>query len=210
MGGFGAFGALAGVPVGALQQDDETSEGSDEEGDQSTSTSQRVSSAARMSPRDFQEENYEITHTYRRSESIRTLLRDPTVNEIASDWIGSFEAYEPLTNTLVSVSIQGCPDYSVNGSFEQGSWDISAQRQAIYALVDRRRNELVSLQVNDPIEVSWTEEYDETTLERGRVLYSQSNVKEFLDGKDWWPSIKVGESIDRVAKPFNLYYRNLR
>jgi len=39
MGGFGAFGALAGVPVGALQQDDETSEGSDEEGDQSTSTS---------------------------------------------------------------------------------------------------------------------------------------------------------------------------
>lgn len=198
MGGLGALGALSGIPVQASQQNgNDSGKGSGNEGEQSSaSASERIKRALRVSPRDFHEENYEIIHTYRRSEAIRTLLRDPKVNEVASDWIGSFEAYEPLTNTLGSVSIQGCPDYVAEGSFEKGSWDITAkQRQTIYGLVDRRHNELVALQINEPTDISWTEEYDEETLQRGRVLYNQPEVKEFLKGKDWWPSIKVGESI---------------
>lgn len=199
IGALGAFGAFAGC-VSATGHEGPGGNSSNGGGmDGSSNAPKRVTGATRVSPRDFHEENYEITHTYRRNEAVRVLLQDPKVNQIASGWIGSFEAYEPLTNKLGSVSIQGCPDYTATGSFERGSWDVTAkQRQTIYGLVDRKHNELVALQINDPTDVSWTEEYDQKNIRRGRVLYDQPKVKQYLKGKDWWPSIKVGESITAV------------
>ncbi|WP_433634734.1 hypothetical protein [Halomicrococcus sp. NG-SE-24] len=192
IGGLSAFGALAGCTTARGQ--DESSNDSNKNSSSDTST--RITSAKRVSPRDFHEENYEITHTYRRNEALRVLLQDPKANKIARNWIGSFEAYAPLTNTLGTISVQGCPDYTANGSFDKGSWDITAKnRQTIYGLVDRRHNELVALQITDPMDIQWKEEYEKKNIRRGRVLYDQPEVKEYLKGKDWWPSIKVGESI---------------
>ena len=197
LSGIGAFSALSGASVQASQHNSDS--GSEEDSDESSepNSAQRISGSMRVSPRDLHEENYEITHTYRRNEAIRVLLRDPKVNQIASSWIGSFEAYEPLTNTLGTVSIQGCPDYTASGGFDEGGWEVTAKdRQTIYGLVDRRHNELVALQINDPIgDISWQETYDEETMDRGRVVYDQSNVQEYLEGKDWWALEKVGESI---------------
>ena len=197
IGGVGALSSLgvAGLPAVEGHGGNQENNSSGNE-NSSSNASKRVTGSMRVSPRDFHEENYEITHTYRRHEAIEVLLRDPKVNDIASNWIGSFEAYEPLTNMLGAVSIQGCPDYTADGSFDKGSWKITAKkRQTIYGLVDRRHNELVALQINDPTDVSWTEEYEKKNIRRGRVLYNQPEVQEYLNGKDWWASIKVGESI---------------
>ena len=193
MGGIGALGALTGG-VSARAQDGVTAQTDGEEA--SSNSTARISGAEQVSPRDFHEENYEITHTYRRNEAIRVLLKDPEVNAIASDWIASFEAYEPLTNALGTISVQGCPDYTASGGFDEGGWEVTAKdRQVIYGLVDRRRNELVALQINDPIDVSWEESFDEQSMDRGRVIYDRSEVQEYLQGKDWWALEKVAESI---------------
>lgn len=191
--GLTALGAMAGgMTVNAQENANEAAE----EEHPGPDPTERITGADWVSTRDVHEENYEIIHTHRRKEAIRTLLKDPEVNAVASEWIASFEAYDPLTNHLEMVSVQGVPDYSADGSLDEGSWDITAHdRQTIYGLVDRRHNELVALQINDPIEVSWTEEYEEEQLERCRVLYEQSEVQDFLDGKEWWASIKVGEEI---------------
>lgn len=196
IGALGAFGAFAGCVTARGHGGTGGNRSNGGGTDASSNAPKRITGATRVSPRDFHEENYEITHTYRRNEAIKVLLQDPKVNAIASGWIGSFEAYEPLTNMLGSVSIQGCPDYTVTGGFKRGSWDITAkQRQAIYGLVDRKHNELVALQINKPTDVSWAEEYDQKNIRRGRVLHDQPKVKQYLKGKEWWPSIKVGESI---------------
>lgn len=169
---------------------------SENQGEKPGMRAERIKTATRTSTRDFHEENYEIVHTYRRTEALRTLLRDPKVNSIAREWSGSFEAYEPLTNALEAISIQGSPEYTVNGGFEAGKWDVTAKRrQTIYGLVDRRFNELVALQITDPIDVSWTETYDESILERGRVVVEHPDVSGYLQDKEWWMLEKVGESI---------------
>jgi hypothetical protein len=198
IGGIGALGALGTteLPIAKAHGGNKGNSSNSDDQESSPNAPKRITGSSRVSPRDFREENYEITHTYRRREAIKVLLQDPKVNEIASNWIGSFEAYEPLTNHLGAVSVQGCPDYTATGSFDKGSWKVTAKkRQTIYGLVDRQHNELVALQINDPTDVSWTEEYKKENIRRGRVLYDQPKVKKYLKGKDWWPSIKVGENI---------------
>jgi hypothetical protein len=195
--GLGALG-LSATGISAAHGQGENNGNNSNSGDTQSSSNvpKRISGASRISPRDYHEENYEIINTYRRREAIKVLLQDPKVNEIASNWIGSFEAYEALTNHLGSVSLQGSTDYTAKGGFDKGSWKVTAKnRQTIYGIVDRQHNELLALQINDPIDVTWTEEYDKETLQRCRVVYEQPKVQEFLKGKDWWPSIKVGEDI---------------
>lgn len=196
-GGLGALGALAGcLTASARGSAAVQNESESDDGQGSSDAPARIAGAEQVSTRDFHEENYEIVHTYRRTEAIRTLLRDPEVQSVASNWIASFEAYEPLSNHLGSISVQGCPNYEVSGSFDEGGWEVTAKdRQTIYGLVDRRHNELVALQINDPIDVSWEESFDEEAMNRGRVLYERPEVQDYLEGKDWWSLEKVGESI---------------
>lgn len=157
---------------------------------------QRIDLAERVGPRDFHEENYEIINVHRRKEAVQTLLRDPEVNRVAQNWIAHFISYEALTNHLDAVSIQGPTDYTVEGGMDSGRFDVTAvDRQVVYGLVDRRRNEIVALQINDPVDVPWTEEYNEQQLRRGQVVLDQPDVQQYVQGKDFWPMFKVAESI---------------
>ncbi len=157
---------------------------------------QRIDLAERVGPRDFHEENYEIINVHRRKEAVQTLLRDPEVNRVASDWIAHFISYEALTNHLDAISIQGPTDYTVDGSLESGTFDVTAvDRQTIYGLIDRRRNEIVALQIEEPTDVQWTEEYEQEQTRRVQLLLDQQEIQQYLQGKDYWPMIKVAESI---------------
>ncbi|WP_435178428.1 hypothetical protein [Halorussus sp. AFM4] len=189
-----AAGAVAGVPAAAAR-DERVSTG-DGPGQELPDPEARITGSERVSTRDFHEENYEIVHVHRRKEAIRTLLNDPAVNEVARGWIAHFIGYEPLSNHLDSISVQGPTDYTVEGGHDTGRFEITAKnRQTIYGLVDRRRNELVALQINDPIDVSWVEEYDEQASRRTQTMLDDPDVADFLAGKDWWPMEKVAESI---------------
>ncbi|WP_226482925.1 hypothetical protein [Natrinema amylolyticum] len=157
---------------------------------------QRIDMAERVGPRDFHEENYELINVHRRKEAIQTLLRDPEVNRVAQNWIAHFISYEALTNHLDAVSIQGPTDYTVDGSLESGTFNVTAvDRQTVYGLIDRRRNEIVGLQISDPTDVEWTEEYTEEEVQRGRLVLEQSEVQQYVEGKEFWPMFKVAESI---------------
>lgn len=195
MVGVGALTGSASLAPEALEGADEVVEAAQE----APAPDDRITSSARVGPRDFHEENYEIVHMHRRKEAIRTLLADPEVNSIVQNWIASFVGYEPLTNHLDAVSVQGPTDYTVETSDDRSTFDVTAvDRQTIYGLVDRRRNELVALQVNQPIDVSWTESYDEQATRRTDTVLAQPEVQEFLAGKQWWPMEKVAESITAV------------
>jgi hypothetical protein len=123
-------------------------------------------------------------------------LGDPAVNEVARGWIANFIGYEPLSNHLDAISVQGPTDYTVEGGHDSGRFEITAKnRQTAYGLVDRRRNELVALQVTDPVDVSWVEEYDEAATRRTQTMLDREDVSEFLENKEWWPMEKVAESI---------------
>lgn len=181
----GSQTAVAGAQEGGNGDDQDSQDGSE-----------RISGAERLSVRDFHEENYEITHVHRRKEAIRTLLNDPEANSVAREWIAHFVGYEPLSNDLDAISIQGPTDFVVEGGLDQGTWSITAQnRQTIFGLVDRRHNELVGLQINDPIDVSWEEEYSQEELRRVRVMLEQPEVQDFAQDRDTWPLFKVTESI---------------
>lgn len=197
VGGATALGALASSSVSASQHNDSES-GGDSTGasDSDSSSMPRITGAGRLSTRDFHEENYEITHVHRRKEAIRTLLRDPEVNNVVSDWIAHFVGYEPLTNYLDAISVQGPTDYEIEGGLDEGEFEITAvDRQVAYGLVDRRRNELVGLQINDPTDVSWEESYTDAQIRRGEVLLDQQEVQDYLADRDWWAMYKVTEII---------------
>ncbi|WP_222913144.1 hypothetical protein [Natrinema sp. SYSU A 869] len=163
---------------------------------ESPDATERITGAERLSVRDFHEENYEIVHAHRRKEAVETLLKDPEVNNVAREWIAHFVGYEPLSNHLDAISIQGPTDYAVEGGVDQGMWEVTARnRQAIFGLVDRRRNELVALQVTDPTDVSWQEEYSQEELQRVRVMLENPDVQDFAQDRDTWPLFKVAEDI---------------
>ncbi|MFD1589411.1 hypothetical protein ACFR9U_20745 [Halorientalis brevis] len=196
--GMAATGVATVVPTATAQengQGDDTVITTDEQ-PQLPDAQQRIDLAERVGPRDFHEENYEIINVHRRKEAVQTLLRDPEVNRVASNWIAHFISYEALTNHLDAVSIQGPTDYTVDGSLESGTFNVTAvNRQTIYGLIDRRRNEIVALQINDPTDVSWTEEYTDEEVRRGQVMLDQQEVQQYVQGKDFWPMFKVAESI---------------
>ncbi|WP_255168065.1 hypothetical protein [Natrononativus amylolyticus] len=104
--------------------------------------------------------------------------------------IVSFEAYEPHTNDLDAVSIQGCPDVEVEGGIDDGGFDVTfVDRQVAFGLVDRGADNLIALTITEPVDVSWTvtegEEYDGALLQR---VLDDTTVQAFLDDNDWYPS----------------------
>lgn len=198
-GGAAALGALGATP--AVATDDgvpaDSNGVTDQEGQEAPEPTERITGAQRVSPRDFyDDENYAITHMHRRKEAIRQVLQDPEANSVASDWIAHFVGYEPLSNYLDAISLQGPTDYTIEGGLEEGSFTITANdRQTIYGLVDRRQNDLVALQINDPIDVTWEENYTESQVRRGEVLLERDEVQDYLENRDWWAMYKVTEII---------------
>lgn len=158
----------------------------------------RFETASQVSPRDFDNHNYERIFSHRKQEAIRILLQDPRVNELARRWIASFEAYDPLTNRLESVSIQGVRDVKMEGSIEDEFKVTGTGRQVAYGVVDRVTDELVALEITEPRDVSWTQwesGAEEGGAERIRTVVEHPEVAEYLDGKPWYPLVKVAEEI---------------
>ncbi|SEV99724.1 hypothetical protein [Natrinema salifodinae] len=187
-GGATVLGLQTGV-AGAQESETESSQ-------EAPDATDRISGAERLSVRDFHEENYEITHIHRRKEAVETLLKDPEANSVAREWIANFVGYEPLSNHLDAISIQGPTDYTVEGGLDQGGWEITARnRQTIFGLVDRQHNELVALHISDPIDVSWQEEYSQEELQRVRVMREHPDVQDFAQDRDTWAVFKVAEEI---------------
>lgn len=158
----------------------------------------RIETARHVSPRDFDNHNYERIFSHRKHEAIRILLEDPEVNALARGWISSFEAYDPLTNNLESVSVQGARDVKMEGGIETEFKVTVLGRQVAYGLVDRITNELVALEITEPRDVSWTQwksGAEEGGVERLRTVIEQPEVAEYLEGKPWYPLVKVAEEI---------------
>ncbi len=80
----------------------------------------RIATARLITSRDVSRGVYEYLFTARQRRAIEVLLSDPEVNRIVQGWIASFEAYDPLTNDLDSVSVQGSTDMKVEGDLEKG------------------------------------------------------------------------------------------
>lgn len=158
---------------------------------------ERITSARRVSPRDMSATGYKTLYTYRKRRSLEVLLSEPRVNEVASGFIATFEAYDPLTNGLDAISLQGTTDMTVEGSLDEGKFSVTAtDRQVAYGLVDRRTDELVALTVTDPMDISWTRgPADEQGAQRHRAVLADSRVQEVLDGQTWYPLVKVAEII---------------
>lgn len=193
-GSVAALGGIAGTATatagetkpdgetGALQEDGSTS-------------SKRMETARRVSPRDFSNHNYERIHSHRKTEALEVLLSEPEINEVAREWIGSFEAYEPLNNHLEMIAVQGPRDVQIEGSLTEDFEITAVDRQTAYGLVDRYANELVAVQLNEPTDASWMEKYSKDEIQRCQVVLEQDEVQSYLEGKDWWPMFKVAESI---------------
>jgi hypothetical protein len=178
---------------------------------------ERITSARRVGPRDVGAENYHTLWAYRKRQSVETLLGDPAVNDLASDWIASFEAYDPLTNGLDAVSIQGTTDLQVDGSRESGTFDVTAVgRQVAYGLVDRTTDELVGLEITDPMDVEWERGYDQPSRRRRHeFVLGHDEVWQHLDGRVWYPFVKVAEVITAYddyphgeVTPIAYYFKN--
>ncbi|PSQ16795.1 hypothetical protein BRD00_10005 [Halobacteriales archaeon QS_8_69_26] len=120
---------------------------------------------------------------------------------MAENWVASFEAYDPLTNGLDAISIQGTTDMTVEGSRESGQFEVTAtERQVAYGLVDRETDDLVALEVTDPIDVTWERGYgDETGRERHDFVLDHDEVWSELEGNDWYPMVKAAEIITAYA-----------
>lgn len=158
----------------------------------------RIEAASQVSPRDFDNRNYERIFSHRKQEAIRILLKDPRVNELARGWISSFEAYDPLTNRLETVSIQGARDVNMSGSLEDEFTVEVTGRQVAYGVIDRVADELVALEITEPRDVSWTQwesGAEEGGVERIRTVVEHPEVAEYLEGKPWYPLVKVAEDI---------------
>lgn len=153
--------------------------------------------ARRISVRDLDNENYEMLYTYRKRRAIETLLADPEVNDVVGEFVSSFEAYDPHTAFLDAISVQGSPDFEVEGGIDEGAFDVTVvDRQVAYGLVDRETDELVGLTITEPEDVSWTAwEADELGEPRLRRVIEDERVQQHLEGNDWFPLFKVAESI---------------
>lgn len=162
----------------------------------------RITNARRVGPRDVNEYNYHLLWSYRKRKSLETLLADPRVNEIASNWIASFEAYDPLTNYLDSVSVQGTTDMTVEGGIESGTFNVTAaNRQVAYGLVDRRTDELVAMHVTDPLDVTWERSFGQPPgRKRHEFVLNKDRVWQHLEGNEWYPIVKVAEIITSYSE----------
>ncbi|GAB3668835.1 hypothetical protein [Halopiger thermotolerans] len=158
----------------------------------------RMETADFASVRQFSNQNYERMHAYRKRQAIETLLADPAVNDIVGDWIGAFEAYEVLTNHLETISLQGPTDMSVQVSGfpdgEEAQFDVTAtDRQTVYGLIDRRRNEIVALEITDPQDIEWTVTQTPGQMVIGQAILESDPVREAfgdMSERDWYPSWK--------------------
>lgn len=178
-----------------------TATGTPDEESDAPEPGERITSARRIGVRDVSDYDYRALWSYRKRESLEALLSDPRVNELAKGWVAGFEAYDPLTNFLDSVSIQGTTGMEVEGSVESGTFDVVAtDRQVAYGLVDRRTDELVALEVTDPRDITWTREFgDEMGRKRHEFVLGHDEVWKHLEGRVWYPLVKVAEVITAYA-----------
>jgi len=202
-----AMGGATAAVAGCTDSGDQSGDGGDETGgdgnpgdgpDVHEIPAARLDTAGFVSAREFDNGNFERIHTARKRRAIETLLRDPEVNDLVGDWIGTFEAYEPLTNHLETLSLQGPRTLSVEESgFEDGeeaTFEVTAvDRQTIYGLVDRHHDEIVALEITDPEDVTWEKEQSADEIEIGRMILDTDTVQdEFGDVTEyeWYPSWK--------------------
>ncbi|NUC73992.1 hypothetical protein HTZ84_17065 [Haloterrigena sp. SYSU A558-1] len=157
-----------------------------------------------VSTRDFDAEIIHTLYTYRKRRALEVLLSDPEVHAVAEDMRSSYEAYDPYTNSLDAVSVQGSPDVEIEGGLDEGVVDVTAvDRRIAYGLVDRRTDSLAALTITDPQDVSWRAwEADDAGLEEARLrrILEDARVQEYADGNDWFPSLPVAESITATGE----------
>lgn len=158
----------------------------------------RLDTADFVSVRQFDNENYERMHAYRKRQAIETLLTDPEVNDLVSNWIGGFEAYEALSNHLETISLQGPASLSIEESGfpdgEEAEFEITAEeRQTVYGLIDRHRDEIVALEITEPQDVSWTKTQDPDEMAIGQMIHETDAVQDAFGDmaeREWYPSWK--------------------
>jgi hypothetical protein len=163
----------------------------------------RISTARLITSRDVGRDTYKYFFTARQRRAIEVLLADPEVNKVARGWIASFEAYDPLTNDLDSVSVQGSTDMTVEGDLEKGFKVTAVGHQVVYGLVDRRYDRLVALTITKPKDVTWTrvpKKEGSDAVARHRAVLRDPRVRQVLEGKPWYPMVKVAEVITAYAK----------
>lgn len=163
----------------------------------------RVHTARLLTSRDVGRDTYKYLFAARQRRAIEVLLADPEVNKVARGWIASFEAYDPLTNDLDSVSLQGSTGMRVEGDLEKGFKVTAVGHQAVYGLVDRRYDRLVALTITKPKDVTWTrvpKNEGPDAVARHRVVLRDPRVEQVLRGKPWYPMVKVAEVITAYGK----------
>jgi len=162
---------------------------------------ERITSARRIGPRDVSDFGFKELWTYRKRQAVEALVADPAVAGVASDWVASFEAYDPLTNRLDAVSVQGTTGMTVDGGRESGEFEVTAtDRQVAYGLVDRRTDELLGLHVTEPTDVTWQRGgWNETQRARHEFVLDREAVWQHLEGNDWYPMVKAAEIITAYA-----------
>ena len=206
-----ASGDASTVVTGAATQEDEEEDGQE---DDQPDPGERITSARRIGPRDVHAQNYHMLWAYRKRQAVETLLLEPAVHDVASDWVASFEAYDPLSNDLDAISIQGTTGMSVTAermgvnldvtelSAEQATlsettFKVTAEnRQVAYGLVDRTTDELVGVHVTDPMDVKWERGYTNAEqLRRHQFTLGHDEVWQHLEERQWYPFVKVAEVI---------------
>lgn len=191
--------AVGGDPLKGIRRSADDHDGETAESDETTDDGElpvRLATAERVSPRHFDSHNYERIHTYRKRRAVETLLSDPEVTEIVREWVGTFEAYEPLTNHVETISVQGTPEIRIDerGFDEPGSgatFEITAaSRRTVYGVIDRHADEILALELTEPSDVSWTNRQSESTARIGRLILDRPDVREFVGDDDWFPMFK--------------------
>ncbi|MHC3381898.1 hypothetical protein [Haloarcula sp. H-GB5] len=175
----------------------QTTDDTDDEPSKPPEPDDRIRSARRIGPRDVSDFGFEDLWAYRKRQAVEALVSDPRVNDVASDWVASFEAYDPLTNRLDAVSVQGTTGMTVNGGPDDTPFEVTAKnRQVAYGLVHRVTDELVALKINEPTDVTWTRgDWDETQRSRHEKMLEKEEIWQHLEGKEWYPMVKAAEII---------------
>ncbi|SEW01331.1 hypothetical protein [Natrinema salifodinae] len=158
----------------------------------------RMETADFASVRQFDNENYAQLHASRKRRAIEILLTDPAVNDLVSDWIASFEAYEVMTNHLETISLQGPTSLSIEErGFPDGDtaeFEITAEnRQTVYGLIDRHRDEIVALEITEPQDVGWTKTQNAYEMAIGQLIHETEPVRDAfgdMSEREWYPSWK--------------------
>jgi hypothetical protein len=210
-GGLVGAGAAAGASGSVAA---ETAVQQEEEEDDTPEPTDRITGARRVGPRDVDKRNYHMLWSYRKRQAVETLLLEPEVHDVAGDWVAAFEAYDPLTNDLDAISIQGTTDMTVEArrgsetldvaevspseiTAEQTTFTVTAaDRQVAYGLVDRTTDELVGLHLTSPMDIQWERGFtNELQRRRHEFTLGHEEVWQHLEGRQWYPFVKVAEII---------------